>query len=55
MQTIYCDELEEVIKLEYEKMVKYNVIQVLKLSQVPKGTKLMDFIWAMKSKPSRIY
>ena len=36
-------------------MVKYNVFLVIKPKDVPKGTKLIDFSWAMKKKPSGVY
>lgn len=55
MQTIHCDKCEKTIKLEHEKTVKYNVLQVLTLNQVPRGTKLTNFMWEMKNKPSGVY
>ena len=55
MDALNREEWEKAIKLEHKKMVKYNVFQVVKEEDVPNKTKLMDFTWAMKKKPSGVY
>lgn len=55
MATVNCEEWEKAIKLKHEKMVKYNVFQVVNKDYVPKGTKLMNFTWDMKNKSNGIY
>lgn len=39
------------IKVEHDKMVKYNVFKVVNKKDLPRGTKLFDSAWAMKKKP----
>ena len=46
---------EKAVKLEHKKMVKYNVFKKFDPKDVPDNTKLMDFTWAMKKKPSGTY
>ncbi|VEU33926.1 unnamed protein product [Pseudo-nitzschia multistriata] len=51
MATVDRKEWEKAIKVEHDKMVKYNVFRVVKPKEIPKGTKLFDSTWAMKKKP----
>lgn len=55
MATVNCEKWEKAIKLKHKKMVKYNVFQVVNNKVVPKGTKLMNFTWAMKKKSNGVY
>ena len=55
MATVNCEEWEKSIKFVHEKMVKYNIFQVVKKEDTPKGTKLMNFTWVMKMKSNRVY
>ena len=43
------------IKVEHNKMIKYNFFEVVHRDDVPKGTKVVDYAWAMKKKPSGVY
>ena len=36
-------------------MLKYNVFKVVHKEEVPEGTKLVDYAWEMKKKPSGIF
>ena len=36
-------------------MIKYNVFEVVHRDDVPKGTKVVDYAWATKKKPSGVY
>ncbi len=40
------------VKNEKERFEKFDAVTVVKLSQIPKGTKIMSTVWAMKNKPS---
>ena len=55
MATVDKEEWEKAVKVEFEKMVKYNVFEKVNPEDVPANTKLMDFAWAMKKKPSGTY
>ena len=50
MATVHHKEWEKAVKVEHEKMVKYNVFSAVKPEDVPENVKLMDFAWAMKKK-----
>ena len=50
MATVHHEEWEKAVKVEHEKMVKYNVFSAVKPEDVPGNVKLMDFAWAMKKK-----
>ncbi len=41
------------VKNEKERFDKFDAVTVIRLSQVPKGHKIMSTVWAMKKKPSR--
>ena len=43
------------IRVEHDKMVKYNVFNVIKQKDLSPGTKLFDSTWAMKKKPDGTY
>lgn len=51
MLTIDKKEWDQAVKMEHDKMVKYNVFEVVHTKDVPKGARLMDSTWAMKKKP----
>ena len=51
METKRKKEWNKAIKVEHEKMVKYNVFEVVHPKDIPKGTKLFTSTWAMKKKP----
>ena len=55
METINKEEWLKAIKIEHAKMQKYNVFEVVHPKDVPKGTKLMNFTWAMKKNASGVY
>ena len=55
MATVDKEELEKAVKVEFENMVKYNVFEKVIPEDVPANTKLTDFAWAMKKKPSGKY
>ena len=50
MATVDKEELNKAIKVEHDKMVK-----VINRKDLPPGTKLFDFKWAMKKKPNGTY
>ena len=43
MTTVDKEEWEKAVKLEHEKMVKYNVFEKVNPEDVPANTKLRDF------------
>ena len=51
METVDKKEWNRAIKVEHDKMVKYNVFEVVHPDDVPRGTKLFTSTWAMKKKP----
>jgi hypothetical protein len=55
MASVDKKEWEKAIKMEHDKMLKYNVFKVIHESEVPKGTKYIDFTWAMKKKANGIF
>ena len=55
MATVDKDEWRKAIKVEHNKMVKYNVFKVINRKDLPPGTKLFDSTWAMKKKPDGTY
>ena len=55
MNSIDRKEWEHAIKLKHDKMIKYNVFKAVPKSQVPPGTRVIDFAWAMKKKPDGTY
>jgi uncharacterized protein YktA (UPF0223 family) len=55
MASVDKKEWEKAIKMEYEKMQKYNVFKVVHRNEVPIGTKFIDFTWAMKKKASGVF
>ena len=55
MASVDKKEWDGAIKVEHDKMKKYNVIQVINRKDLPPGTKLFDSTWAMKKKPDRTY
>lgn len=55
MATLDKEEWEKVVKVENEKMVKYNIFEVVNPEYVPPNKKPIDFAWAMKKKPNRVY
>ena len=48
MATVDKEEWNKAIKVEHDKMVKYNVFKVINQKDLPLGTKLFDSTWAMK-------
>ena len=55
MAAVDKEEWNKAIKVEHDKMVKYNVFKVINWKDLPPGTKLFDSTWAMKNKPNKIY
>ena len=55
MATVDKEEWNKAIKVEHDKMVKYNVFKVINQNDLPQGTKLFDSTWAMKKKPNGTY
>ena len=55
MKSVNVKDWLKAIKVEHNKMIKYNVFEVVHKDDVPKGTKIVDYAWAMKKKPSGIY
>ena len=55
MKSVNQTEWLKAIKVEHNKMIKYNVFEVVHKDDVPKGTKVVDYAWAMKKKPSGVY
>jgi hypothetical protein len=55
MASVDKKELEKAIKMEYEKMQKYNVFKVVHRNEVPIQTKFIYFTWAMKKKASSVF
>lgn len=55
MALIDRKEWEHAIKLEQDKMLKYNVFKPIHKSKVPKRTTVINFAWAMKKKPDGTY
>jgi hypothetical protein len=55
MASVDKKEWEKAIKMEHEKMLKYNVFKVIHRDEVPIGTKFIDFTWAMKKKASGVF
>ena len=49
------EEWNKAIKVEHDKMVKYNVFKVINQKYLPPGVKLFDSTWAMKKKPDGTY
>ena len=43
------------VKEEHDRMEKHKVLTPVKLSKVPKGTKILTSTWEMKKKPSGKY
>ena len=43
MKTVNQKELQQAIRVEHGKMLKYNVFKVVHKEQVPEGTKLVDY------------
>ena len=54
MATVDKEEWEKVNKVENEKMIKYNVFEVMNKEDVPARIKMMDFSWATKGKKSGV-
>ena len=48
-------EWDAAVKVEHDKMKKYNVFRVVNRNNLPPGTKLFDSTWAMKKKPDGTY
>ena len=48
MKTVDRKEWQQAIRVEHGKMLKYNVFKVVNKEEVPEGTKLVDYAWAMK-------
>ena len=46
------EEWKKAIKVEHDKMVKYNVFKVINWKDLPPGTKLFDSTWAIQKKPN---
>ena len=55
MKTVDHKEWQQAIRVEHGKMKKYNVFKVVHKDDVPDRTKLVDFAWAMKEKPSGVF
>jgi hypothetical protein len=55
MASVDKKEWEKAIRMEYEKIQRYNVFKVIHQSEVPTGTKFIDFTWAMKKKASGVF
>ena len=49
------EEWNKAIKVEHDKMVKYNVFKVINWNDLPPGMKLFDSTWAMKKKLDETY
>ena len=55
MQSVNQKEWMKPIKVEHNKMIKYNFFEVVHRDDVPKGPKVVDYARAMKKKPSGVY
>lgn len=56
MTTVRRDKWENTVKVEQEKMVKYNIFKPINEKNAPENVKLIDFlVWVMKKKPSGVY
>ena len=51
MAIVDKEEWNKAIKVEHDKMIKYNVFKVINQKDLPPGTKLFGSTWAMKKKP----
>lgn len=55
MKTVNKRELQKAISVEHEKMKNCNVFKAVYKDNVPPGTNVVDYTWAMKIKPSGIF
>jgi hypothetical protein len=47
--------LEAAVKAELDKMVKENVVELVKRDELPRGAKVLSSTWVMKKKPNGTY
>ena len=55
MKTFNQSEWLKAIKVEHNKMKKYNVFEIVHWNNVLKNTKMIDYTWAMKKKSNIVY
>ena len=55
MKTVNQSEWLKAIKVEHDKMKKYNVFKIVHQNNMPKNKKMIDYTWAMKKKSNRVY
>ena len=55
MATVDQKEWNRAIKVEHDKMAKYNIYKVINQKDFPPGTKLFNPTWTMKKKPDGTY